>query len=170
MSTVIGYLIGQRGEFSGARFAIPEGGLIIGRDPNHADLVLDHTMVSRRHAQIAPAKDGKLYLVDLQSRNGTHVNGRKITAPVALTTGDKLDFGGEGKVVFVFETTDTTSVSGVLNEAFGETVAPVEWKPGDVIGGEVGSSWHTGKGRVWRGPSGVRPRRKRIACAEDCSP
>jgi pSer/pThr/pTyr-binding forkhead associated (FHA) protein len=40
------------GQLSGARFAIPEGGLIIGRDPNHADIVVEHSLVSRRHAQI----------------------------------------------------------------------------------------------------------------------
>jgi len=41
MSTIIGYLIGQVGQLSGARFAIPECGLIIGRDPNHAGLVVE---------------------------------------------------------------------------------------------------------------------------------
>jgi hypothetical protein len=33
MSTVIGYLVGQIGEFSGLRVAIPEKGLVIGREP-----------------------------------------------------------------------------------------------------------------------------------------
>ena len=87
------------GQLSGARFAIPEGGLIIGRDPNHADVVVEHSLVSRRHAQIAPAKNGKLYLIDLQSRNGAHVNRRKLAAPVALAAGDKLDFGGKASGV-----------------------------------------------------------------------
>ncbi|MGD0650312.1 MAG: tetratricopeptide repeat protein [Verrucomicrobiia bacterium] len=146
MSTVVGYLVGERGEISGLRVAIPKKGLIIGRDPNHADLVLDHTLVSRRHAQITPGKDGKLYLIDLQSRNGTHLNGRRITAPVALSAGDNIDFGGERKAVFVFESAESTSVSGVLKEAFGETVAPVEWKPSDVIGGRLEVHGTLGKG------------------------
>jgi tetratricopeptide (TPR) repeat protein len=146
MSTIVGYIVGQVGQLSGARFAIPESGLIIGRDPSHADVVVEHSLVSRRHARIAPAKDGKLYLVDLQSRNGTHVNGRKLTAPVALSAGDKIDFGGKGQAVFIYESADTTSVSGVLNQAFGETVAPVEWKPGDVIGGRFEVHGTLGKG------------------------
>jgi len=146
MSTIIGYLVGQIGEFSGLRVAIPEKGLVIGRDPKQVDVVFDHSMVSRRHAQITPGKDGKLYLIDLQSQNGTHVNGRRITAPVVLTAGDKLDFGGEGKAIFVFESTDTTSVSGVLKEAFGETVAPVEWRPGDLIGRKLEVRATLGKG------------------------
>lgn len=61
MSTVVGYLVGERGEFSGLRVAIPDSGLIIGRDPKEVDLVVDHLLVSRRHAQISLAKDGKLY-------------------------------------------------------------------------------------------------------------
>lgn len=133
MSTVVGYLVGERGEISGLRVAIPDKGLIVGRDPNHADLVLDHTLVSRRHAQIAPGKDGKLYLIDLQSRNGTHLNGRRITAPVALSAGDKIDFGGERKAAFVFESAETESVTGILKQAFGEKAACVEWQPGDTI-------------------------------------
>jgi len=51
MSTVIGYLVGQVGEFSGHRVAIPDKGLILRRDPNEVDVVLDHLVVSRRHAR-----------------------------------------------------------------------------------------------------------------------
>jgi WD40 repeat protein/serine/threonine protein kinase len=52
---------------------------------------------------------------------------------VSLQANDKIEFGKEGQVVFLFESAATTSVSGVLREAFGETVAPVEWKVGDTI-------------------------------------
>lgn len=115
------------------RVAIPAKGLVIGRDPKQVDLVVSHILVSRKHAQVASGKDGKLYLIDLQSRNGTYVNGHKLSAPVPLQPNDKIEFGTKGKVVFLFESADTTSVSGVLKEAFGETVAPVEWKVGDTI-------------------------------------
>jgi serine/threonine protein kinase len=146
MSAVIGYLIGQAGEISGLRVAIPDSGLIIGRDPNDADLVVDHLLVSRRHAQIAVHQDGRLFLLDLQSRNGTFVNGRRLTAPVFLSPNDKIELGAESKVVFVFESAATTSLTGVLNQAFGENFAPVEWKLGDVIGGKYEMRGTLGKG------------------------
>lgn len=133
MSTVAGFLVGQHGKLSGLRVAIPPAGLVIGRDPKHADVVLEDTLVSRRHAQLGVDKNGHVFIVDLQSRNGTFVNGRKLTAPVALSPGDNVAFGGENAAIFIFESAATPSVTGVLKQAFGEHFAPVEWKPGDVI-------------------------------------
>ena len=39
MSTVLGYLVGALGEFSGLRVAIPEKGLVFGRDSKQVDVV-----------------------------------------------------------------------------------------------------------------------------------
>ena len=43
------------------------------------DLVLDDPTVSRHHAELTPTRGGAL-LRDLESRNGTRVNGERITA------------------------------------------------------------------------------------------
>ncbi len=59
-------------------FPIPEEGLIIGRDPNQADLVIQNRYVSKAHARIMPKGDEYL-LIDLASTNGTFVNGERIT-------------------------------------------------------------------------------------------
>ena len=62
----------------------------IGRDPGN-DLVLDSTLVSRRHAMLLT--DGPfITLRDLGSRNGTHVNGRRIEAAV-LADRDVIEIG-----------------------------------------------------------------------------
>ncbi|HUI08514.1 MAG TPA: protein kinase [Verrucomicrobiae bacterium] len=133
MSTIVGYLIGQVGEFSGARFAIPEAGLVVGRDPKHADLVIEHPLVSRRHAQIARAANNALVLTDLESRNGTFLNGHRLDKPVSLQSGDKIDFGGQAAAVFQFDSAQGAPLTGMLAQIFGEVAAPVEWQPGDTI-------------------------------------
>ena len=65
--------------------------LTIGRDPENI-LVLDDRRVSRKHAEIR-LRLGRYMLYDLQSTNGTHVNGRRVAESV-LTDGDRVAIGG----------------------------------------------------------------------------
>lgn len=65
--------------------------LLIGRDPEN-DLVLDDRRVSRRHAEVR-LRLGRYTLYDLQSTNGTYVNGRRV-AEVVLADGDRVVIGG----------------------------------------------------------------------------
>lgn len=63
----------------------------IGRDYEN-DLILEDSLVSRRHAIIIWKNDG-FYIEDMKSSNGTFVNGEKIEAPLLLQSGDLLAFG-----------------------------------------------------------------------------
>jgi hypothetical protein len=65
--------------------------LAIGRDPQN-DVVLDDRRVSRKHAEIR-LRLGRYTLYDLQSTNGTYVNGRRI-AEIVLSDGDRISVGG----------------------------------------------------------------------------
>jgi len=65
--------------------------IAIGSHPKN-DVVADHTTVSRRHATITRKADG-FELADLGSTNGTFVNGRRLTEPVVLKSGDEIKFG-----------------------------------------------------------------------------
>ena len=65
--------------------------LLIGRDPQN-DVVLDDRRVSRKHAEIR-LRLGRYTLYDLQSTNGTYVNGRRVAEKV-LDDGDKISVGG----------------------------------------------------------------------------
>ena len=56
------------------------------------DLVLPKTNVSKSHARLS-YKEGRYVIADLQSTNGTFVNGRRIHGPVALRRGDKVYIG-----------------------------------------------------------------------------
>ena len=65
--------------------------LAIGRDPQN-DIVLDDRRVSRKHAEIR-LRLGRYTLYDLQSTNGTYVNGRRV-AEIVLSDGDRVAIGG----------------------------------------------------------------------------
>lgn len=65
--------------------------LLLGRG-DRADLDLADPTVSRRHARIVSGDSG-FAVADLRSGNGTYVNGRRISAPVALGNGDELQLG-----------------------------------------------------------------------------
>ncbi len=65
--------------------------VLIGRDPQN-DMVLDDRRVSRKHAEIR-LRLGRYTLYDLQSTNGTYVNGRRVAERV-LDDGDKISVGG----------------------------------------------------------------------------
>ena len=55
--------------------------------------------VSRRHAQLDIAANGKIRLTDLNSLNGTLVNDRKITGSVDVKVGDAITFGTVGFLI-----------------------------------------------------------------------
>jgi pilus assembly protein CpaF len=56
------------------------------------DLVLARTNISKQHTRFV-FKEGKVIVVDLQSTNGTFVNGRKLTAPKLLAPEDQVTIG-----------------------------------------------------------------------------
>lgn len=67
------------------------GAVIVGRAPG-ADIVIGTSFVSGRHARFQlMGKD--LFLEDLGSRNGTIVNGNRISEPVALKNKDIVNIG-----------------------------------------------------------------------------
>lgn len=74
-----------------APFALHEGTVTVGRSLDN-DLVLDDPSVSRHHAEIR-RQNGGYTLVDLESTNGSRVNGRSV-ATASLSDGDRVVFGG----------------------------------------------------------------------------
>src|SRR5687767_7320851 len=77
---------------SGAReFVIRADVFVVGRG-SEADLQLDHESVSRRHAAFR-GDGGQLVVEDLQSRNGTFVNGQPIVGRVSVVVGDRIVLG-----------------------------------------------------------------------------
>ena len=57
-------------------------------------LQLDHPSISSRHARLTrPGGEGDYRLRDLNSTNGTRVNGERITTETILRPGDRVRFG-----------------------------------------------------------------------------
>ncbi len=73
-----------------------DGPILIGRAPD-CDLSLRDTRASRHHARIH-ARDGVLVLTDLDSTNGTRVNGQRIRE-VVLGHGDRILIGESELIV-----------------------------------------------------------------------
>ena len=64
----------------------------IGRDPNN-DVIVNDVQVSRNHCQIIQDWQGNYTLVDLNSTNGTYVNGIRLRGEVRLTETDVVKIG-----------------------------------------------------------------------------
>ena len=96
----------------GKRHPLPAGGLVIGRDPHAAGLVLVDPAVSARHCVVELVGGGSFRVSDLGSRNGTFVNGEKV-GERTLVEGDKI---------FVGETVLRFSLSDEIEEQFHDRI------------------------------------------------
>lgn len=73
------------------RREIPSDILRIGRSRNN-DLVLEDQSVSRNHAEIVRHPEG-FYLVDVGSKTGIYLNGRRLDEPALLKNSDSIRLG-----------------------------------------------------------------------------
>jgi ABC-type multidrug transport system ATPase subunit/predicted component of type VI protein secretion system len=97
------------------RIPIPRQGLTIGRGAEN-DLVVESTRASRRHARVL-VREGRYFLADLRTRNGTQLNGELLRDESRwLNSGDTIQVGDE---ILRFLTGEETRIGGRVE-------APVE--------------------------------------------
>lgn len=84
----------------GKRFAVSTGETILGRAAD-ADLRLEDDGVSRHHARLTCTPEGRVYVEDLGSTNGTLVNDERV-ASRELADGDKIYLGRTTVLKFNF--------------------------------------------------------------------
>lgn len=78
-------------EWNRRRIPLGLGAHVIGRDPD-ADVCLDHSTVSRRHARLVVAR-GSAVLEDFASKNGTFRGATRVVSPTGLADGDEIRVG-----------------------------------------------------------------------------
>ena len=93
------------------------GEVILGRGEDMLEVIplfdaedADHLGVSRQHAALRPTED-KLYIVDLNSTNGTWLNGRSIgvNTPYSLSNGDLITLGRLDVVIKIVNSPESAS-------------------------------------------------------------
>ena len=96
-------LVGQTGPLKGERWSINKV-TTIGRETT-CQVVIPDRQVSRVHARLTPTDTGAI-LEDLESKNGIHYNGQRITGRVKLKDGDVIQIALAQQ--FLYLTSDAT--------------------------------------------------------------
>ncbi|MGD0539975.1 MAG: FHA domain-containing protein [Tepidisphaeraceae bacterium] len=104
-----------------------KGGIVIGRAPD-CDVTLRDILLSRRHCRLEP--DGPSWtLHDLQSKNGTILNGERLNGPWVLHDNDVVRLG-RSKIIFHAGMPDEDIADQILTPA-----RPAD--PGDSLAGTL---------------------------------
>jgi serine phosphatase RsbU (regulator of sigma subunit)/pSer/pThr/pTyr-binding forkhead associated (FHA) protein len=119
-------LLALQGPSPGQILSLDGPAVVLGRHPG-CDIVLESGSVSRQHARITNI-EGNYYIEDLQSRNGTLVNGRLLTGRQLLKENDEI---GICELSFDFHLnppipSDTPSTSSKTQAGQGATIVDDE--------------------------------------------
>ena len=91
-------------EFDGRMHPISLEDMVVGRSPEQADIVVPDSSVSRRHLRLVRV-GAVVTLIDLGSRNGVAVDGRRVDGSTVLREGDRITVG-RTEMVFHADATD----------------------------------------------------------------
>jgi len=84
-------LVVVEGPLKGTSVPLRASGILLGRNPE-CTLVLDDDFASGRHARVFE-DGGQWFVEDLNSTNGTFVGGHRLSEPVAVRDGSRLQIG-----------------------------------------------------------------------------
>ena len=82
-----------KGQHDARTFSLDHGNTWrIGRN-EQGEVVLNDDVASRNHAIVQRTEEGLFYLMDMGSRNGSFVNGRRVNVPQSLRDRDSISIG-----------------------------------------------------------------------------
>jgi pSer/pThr/pTyr-binding forkhead associated (FHA) protein len=93
----------------GKRFRLLANVETLGRDPANSIILTDDPKVSRAHAEIR-VRDAQRILIDLESRNGTRVNNRRVSSH-PLRDGDRIRLG-DTTLIFAADSDEDLTEAG----------------------------------------------------------
>jgi len=93
-------LIAQSGPVSGQRWTLAQAEFTIGRGAE-CDIIIADRQVSRVHARLRRQEDGGFEIEDLESKNGTHINGSPLHGSQRLQDGDFIQVALVAKLMYV---------------------------------------------------------------------
>ncbi len=109
----------EQNDASSTRHTIEGDRITIGRQDDNEIVLVDDMRVSRHHAEVVE-QDGEWLLRDLRSRNGSFLNGQRITEG-ALRPGDHLKIGS---TTFVFRVDSDPFATVTDAQAFESSAGP----------------------------------------------
>lgn len=80
------------GPKKGLKLVFPKGNMLIGRSPE-CDIFIEDDKISRKHCIIEAFARDLVFISDLASTNGTHINGMRVRS-TKLKDKDRIQIGG----------------------------------------------------------------------------
>ncbi|MBA3845674.1 MAG: SpoIIE family protein phosphatase, partial [Planctomycetes bacterium] len=133
------YLVASSGE---VRQLLPQRVYAFGRGDD-VDFQIQDTLTSRRHCELRWDDQAFWTLVDLKSRNGTYVNGRKLTEkPILVSDHDVVQVGGQQFTYHMLPPgSDVASLTKKEGAASIKSLETFEVQASDISGGTSGPSF-----------------------------
>ncbi|MGD9562207.1 MAG: FHA domain-containing protein [Pyrinomonadaceae bacterium] len=110
-------------KFDGGEIMPKDGVTTLGRTSDNDVAFPSDSNVSRYHAEIE-AREGEFCLIDLNSSNGTTVNGVKVTGETYLQPGDRILLGGSSEIIFAAPEEPEEKAADDETEGAGISVSP----------------------------------------------
>ena len=124
----------------GTRIPI-RGTCSVGRAPTN-EIVFADDKVSRRHAFVHVQEQTEYWLVDLGSSNGTYLNGRRVSQPLRLKSGDEI---GISQYRLTFRQHATTVFGGHTGTPTDKTVQDIKSSDCWLLVADIAGSSQLGK-------------------------